>query len=205
MSLVKGGGSVLAPGFGPPAYVDDWYYPSHAGAMDQGTTGLTTTNTRKYYVPFFVTKSGWFKNACVYNSGVGDSGDDVMLCIYDHDPTVGPNNLMKSWGEVTFTSSAAKAEGTEDEVYLQKGMYWLSVHCNGAADMYALRGKVGTGNVWRGQADLGVPAVDSVTLDCAAIFPYVDETYTTTPADPATAPTSSTTIAPKVWVKAGRE
>lgn len=200
--MIRGGGSNLAGGAGPPEYVSDWYYPPQCGAMDPGTTTLTTTNTRLYYIPFYVFMSHAFDFMAVYNSGVGDSGDDVRVGIYDHQGGYGPRNLKNDFGELSFGASAAKVENSSaDEVYLTRGWYWAAIHCNGAADMYAIRSRVGSSMLWRGQADLGVVAVDASGLDCVNYFPYVDTTYAAL-ASTAVAPTAVTSIVPKFWLKA---
>lgn len=200
--IIKGGGSVLAPGFGPPGYVSGWYYPTQAGVMDPASQTLTTTSTRKYYIPIYIFQSRAFINLAIYNSGVGDSGDKVAAAIYTHNPSYGPRVLKKDCGEITLTGSAIKNECTEFEVALTKGLWWLSLHCNAAMDLYAIRGQIGTGLLLRGQADLGVCALDAAGLDCVNYFPYVDVTYASTAPETATAPTAVTSKVPKVWLKA---
>ena len=201
MTIVKGGGSVTAAGAGPPAYVTSWYYPPQCGAMDPGTTGVTTTDTRLYYIPIFIFQTHTFTNMAVYNSGAGDSGDDVRLGVYSHHASYGPRTLEVDMGEVSFGASAAKTEATAGTIALTKGWWWIAVHCNGAADMYAIRSRVASSMLWRLQADFGVPAVNSATLDCVNGFPYVDTTYGAL-ATNAVAPTTCTSIVPKVWLKA---
>lgn len=200
--IVKGGGSKTAPGAGPPGYVSNWWYPPQSGLMDPGTTTLTTTTTRLYYIPMYIFESRKFDFMAAYNSGAGDSGDAVRLGIYSHNTSYGPRTLMNDFGSVTLGASAAKlANTTADEVALPRGWYWLAVHCNGAADMYAIRSRVASYGLAGGQQDFGTNVLDATGLDCVNYFPYVD-TAVAAFATNAVAPTSVTSIVPKVWLQA---
>ena len=198
--IVRGAGSLTVPGAGPPAYVSDWYYPLNSGVMDPGTTTLTTTDTRLYYIPFYVFQSVSIDLLAAYNSGVGDSGDDIRLGIYSHHASYGPRTLKVDFGEVSLTGAAAALVPTADETSLTRGWWWAAVHCNGAADMYAMRSRIASGYLLRGGQEFGLPALNSATLDDVNYFPYVDKTYAAM-SSTATAPTTCTSIVPKLFFK----
>lgn len=199
--IVKGGGSLLVPGAGPLRYVSNWYYPPNSGVMDPGTQTLTTTDTRLYYIPFYVFESHAFDIMAVYNSGVGDSGDDVRVGIYSHHKDYGPRVLKNDFGELSFGASASAEESESDEIFLTRGWWWGAIHCNGAADMYAIRSRVASYGLLRGQSEIGVPSLTSNAIDDVNYFPYVDTTYAAL-ASTAVAPTNVTSIVPKFWLKA---
>lgn len=193
--IIKNAGSLLVPGAGPLRYVSGWHYPLNSGATASSST-MTTVDTRGYYIPFYVFESREFNLATVYNSGAGDSGDDVNLSVYSHNINYGPRTLKLDLGEITFGASAAASETAAFELYLTRGWWWLFLQCNGAADMYSMVNDVGTG-----QAEIGVPSVVTGVINNAACFPYVDTAYAAAPAT-ATAPTAVTSSVPKVWLKA---
>lgn len=200
--IVKGAGSLLVPGAGPLRYVSGWHYPLNSGVVDPGTQTLTTTNTRIYYMPFYVFESHLFTLATVYNSGTGDDGDDVRFAIYSHHRSYGPRTLKLDFGEITFDGTADSQASEAGEAYLTRGWWWGALHCNGAADMYAIRSRVASSQMLRGQNEIGVPSVTAAAADDANFFPYVDSTYGAF-ATNAVAPTDVTSIVPKVWLKAG--
>lgn len=201
--IVKGGGSLNAPGAGPAAYVDDWYYPSQCGVMDPSSKTMTTGVARLYYCPIFVFQTHTFTNAAIYNSGAGDSGETVKVGLYTHSSLVGPNSLVVDWGTFTVAgAAAAKIAATADaNAKCPKGWYWLALHANTAIAFNALSSIIGTTTVYQFQPDFGVPAVDSATLDCKNGFPYVDTTWGAL-ASTAVAPTTCTSTMPKIWLKA---
>lgn len=199
--IVKGAGSLLVPGAGPLKYVSNWYYPANSGVMDPGTQTLTTTDTRLYYIPFYIFESHAFDAAAVYNSGVGDSGDDVRIGIYSHNKSYGPRTLKVDLGEISFGASADVEETAESEFYLTRGWWWAAIHCNGSADMYGIRSRIASGFLLRGQSEIGVPIITAAAFDDVNYFPYVDKTYAAM-SSTATAPTNITSIVPKIWLKA---
>ena len=84
---------------------------------------------------------------------------------------------------------------------LTMGWWWLAVHCSGNPILYAQKALADGYGFMRGQAEFGVPAVDAATLDDINQFPYVDTAYAAF-ATTAVAPTTSTSVVPKVWLKA---
>lgn len=201
--IVKGGGSNNAGGAGPPSYVEDWYYPSQVGVMDPSAQTVTTTATRLYYCPIYVFQTHTFESAYIYNSGAGDTGETVKVGLYTHRDTVGPYSLVVDWGTYTVAGAAAAAIGptAAADAVCTKGWYWLAIHANSAIAFYGLSSLIGTGMVFKLQPEFGVPALNSATLDCKNGYPYVDTTWAAL-ASTAVAPTTCTSVVPKVWLKA---
>ena len=202
--LDRGGAFNGVQPLGAFAGVNNQYLP-HWGIVER-STGLTTTATRLYYIPYYFNEMREFTGLKTRNNGAGDNTDTFRMGVYkatlNSTGTRGaPSTLLVDCGEVTLTAAAAErtlaSAFTPDYV----GWHFLAFHANQAAAMSALQVNFYSSSVGTIVANTtkysfgGSVSNDFTALGVAAY--YVDTAYGAL-ASTAVAPTATTTIAPIV-------
>lgn len=160
-------------------------------------TGAPITSGRIYYAPIILPGNITYSGMKTYNSGTGDNGNKIKMAAYFESATGGPGALAKSFGEVTLDGTAAIRSAASSWTP-GPGLYFLAFAGNAAISMYTMI------SIGRDSAAgyilanpittmLGGFASDylAASNDGDIFGDYVSGTYSSFPADPATAPTNT--------------
>jgi len=201
------GRSLFHPGAPLPAKVTgNYYFPDRALARTT-QTDVTTTATRLYYWPHFISDTQAFAGAACWNSGAGDNGEKCRIGIYSH-TSAGPTTLLKDFGEITFTGAAAERLLTSSVTVAGPQWVWLCIHHDSATAMYGmgLYAAVTAAGYQYGNApsdfsaDFGLVAPAAPPNFNNVGVPYVDTAYGAL-ASTAVAPTAYTNFMPTLALK----
>jgi hypothetical protein len=96
-----------------------------------GGSGVTFTNQRQFFLPFYVPKSTAFDRICVNITVAGEAGSVVRLGIYVDNGSGAPGALTVDGG--TVAGDGAAAFKTVTIALTLQGLYWLSCCVQAAA------------------------------------------------------------------------
>lgn len=182
-----------------PKHITGRFYPSHLHASD--ASGLTTTSTRIYYLPYYISEIRSYAGFVMRNAGAGDSGKKVRMGLYTHSAVNGPTTLVQAATEITFAGAAADNTTANAFIPTYIGWHWIAAQFDVASSVrrslvhnYQLTA-VGSQPIPAIAPFFGVITVSGDLVSVPISAYYVDTTYAALAAT-AVAPTATTDIAP---------
>lgn len=193
-------------GLPAPSHITGRYYPPQLVSGDSATA--STTATRLYYIPYFITEIRSYAGFVMRNTGTGDPGEKCRMGLYTHGAG-GPTTLVQAATEVTFSSSAADNVTANAFTPTYVGWHWICAQFDSASTVYAFK-TIGQSITAAGDlpsllfnTHFGISSVAAEDWG-VAINPgsalYVDTTYaalaSTAVAPTATIPNAATNVCP---------
>lgn len=129
--VVSSGLSTGGEGFPNSGYATNRYY--FGGCITGGSTDITLTANRHYFMPFVVSETATFTRISVYVA-TADVGQNARLGIYNMENGV-PTTLVLDAGEISV-GSVAVVEATISQ-QLEAGVYALTVVSDGTPQLQA--------------------------------------------------------------------
>lgn len=181
-------------GFRPPKLITGCYYPP--AGFSQSNTGLATTATRCYYVPFPIFEAHTFTAASIFNTLTSDTGKKFRIMIFNDDAASGgPGTLAKDFGEITLDNTAAVRTLTSSWS-AAPGMYWAAVWGDSSATIASMipwSAATAVGFSIGYAVDHAIGTFSATGFNSSSIYGvsvYVDTTYGAAPAS-AVAPNNT--------------
>jgi len=141
-------------GYSPSNY----YPPTIPGIVyNSGVNGLTADYV--IYVPFVCRVTNVFTRLAYYNTGTGDSGDDIRMGLYES-AEGRPTTLIVDGGELAITGAAALNESTISTTLIGGRLYFMAITANGAINGY--RATAAPTSAYASAIDMGVTEVSAV-------------------------------------------
>lgn len=188
-----------------PKYITGRYYRS--SLVYSAGASVTTTATRLYYVPIFISEVRQFAGFVMRNDGAGDNGEKVRMGLYTH-TAVGPTTLVQAATEVTFAGAAADNVTSDAFTPTQTGWHWLAGHFDSASTVRGTNTLSGVTTYQFSPPDFATFfGLNTVSSDDIGVvvnppgFLYVDTTYGAL-ASTAVAPTAGIYQGPWLGLKA---
>lgn len=175
-------------------------FPPHWAALLTISTGLSTTATRLYFIPYYFPAIVQYTGLKTRNLGTGDNAKVFRMGVYQASPTTGlPSTLIVDAGEVTLSGAAADRTLATAWTPPYIGWGYLAHHANAIVDIANICDQTTGSNVYNNQPNRLFGIGSTQPSLSAANFGsyYVDTTYGPLAAN-AVAPTAITNIAPAV-------